>query len=207
VQDYITLDQSPRRNIGADVISAFEYTWVNTELATLAGGRAFFEFDRNEMVTWFGQISYVEGRDHTRRQSNSPIRRTSSSSGPVRSQRASSLGSAEEPLPVIPPLETAVGLRIHDDGTDQHQWLVEFLVRIVGNQDRVATSLSEQPTPSFTTVDIRGFWSPTAHWRLSAGVENVGNLNYQEHFDPHRILGAEVFQLGRNFFFGSELVY
>ena len=201
IQDYITFDQSPDRLIGPNTISAFTYTWTNTDLATLTGGRGYLEYDQSAMLTWLGNFSYVEGRDRTRRESNSPRRIP----GTTRSQRGLGQGPAAEPLPVIPPLEAIVGVRLHDPAADR--WAIEFLVRMVDNQDRVAESLSEQVTPGFTTVDARGYWAPADGFRLTAGVENIGNRHYQEHFDPHRLLGAEVFRYGRNFYFGIESIY
>jgi outer membrane receptor protein involved in Fe transport len=85
-------------------------------------------------------------------------------------------------------------------------WGVEFLVRIVDQQDRVATSLGEQRTPGFTTFDIRGYAKATEKLNVFAGVENVTNNNYLEHLDS-RILINPVYQPGVNFYFGTELVH
>ena len=82
---------------------------------------------------------------------------------------------------------------------------IEFSARIVDRQDRVATSLFEQPTPGFTTFDVRGYWSVSDCLVMTAGVENLTNRYYQEHFDAR--IDAQVFQLGRNFFLGTELNY
>jgi hypothetical protein len=84
---------------------------------------------------------------------------------------------------------------------------VEIGARIVDNQDRVATSLRETPTPGFTIWDMRTQWQITEHFRLTAGVENIGDRTYREHLDFRFLNGVSIFQLGRNFYLGGELVY
>ena len=205
VQDYITFDASPNFVLTNPDDTPFNYTWVNTELATLAGGEGYCELDWTNGVTTFASFSYVEGRDHTRLASNSPIR-ADSLPGSTRSEATFRTATEEEPLPVMPPLEGRVGLRCYDP-CQSNRWQIEFSARIVDSQDRVATSLFEQTTPGFTTFDVRGYRRISDAWLLTAGVENLTDRNYQEHFDPHRQLGAQVLQPGQNFFFGTELNY
>lgn len=82
---------------------------------------------------------------------------------------------------------------------------VEFTARIVDNQDRVASSLSEQETAGYTTYDLRAFLRPADNVTLVVGVENFTDKQYRTHFDPRHL--AQVFQPGANFFFGSEITY
>jgi len=56
--------------------------------------------------------------------------------------------------------------------------------RVVTGQESVAVSLNEVTTPGFTVFDIRGFWRARENWLLTAGVENVGDIQYGEHLDP-----------------------
>lgn len=190
VEDYITFDFL-LLNTGVPL-----YGWTNTDLATLAGGELYGEYDVNCWLTAFGNMSYVEGRDHTRREVNYPF-----SSAPAVGRSLSD--SSEEPLPVIAPLEARLGLRWHEPC--ESRWGVEFLARMVDNQDRVAVSLLEQQTPGFTTYDLRGFWNVTNELLLIAGVENFTDKQYREHFDARNF--SQVFRPGVNFYFGTELTY
>ena len=206
VLDYITFDAAPTIVPFTDPSAVpFNYTWVNTELATLAGANAYFDLDLTDCWQSFARLAYIDGRDRTRLRSNSPIR--DAFGGSIRSETSFRPASDAEPLPVMPPLESRVGLR-RVSRRDPGRWQVEFSARIVDNQDRVATSLFELPTPGFTTFDARGFWYAREQLRLTAGVENLGNRNYQEHFDPHlRSNGSFVLQPGRNFFLAAEWLY
>ena len=85
------------------------------------------------------------------------------------------------------------------------KWGTEFLARVVDNQDRVASSLLEQPTAGFTTYDIRGYWQAREGLLLVAGVLNVTDKFYREHLDLRT--GRGVFQPGRSYYFGFELLY
>lgn len=165
--------------------------FINTDLATLAGGEAYGACDWNDWLTAFGTLSYVEGRDQTR-----GIRGAFDT--PFFSY------APQEPLPGIAPLESRVGLRLHSPDENQ-PWAVEFAARIVDNQDRVASSLFEQESPGFTTYDVRGYWQATDRLLLIAGVENLTDKQYREHLDLRT--GYGVYQPGRSFYFGTELQY
>ena len=117
--------------------------------------------------------------------------------------------AATEALPQIPPLESRLGIRVHDSDP-KRRWQVEFSARIVNGQNAVAQSLGEQATPGFTTFTIRTYWQATSKLLLTAGVENLGNKNYREHLDPisGNILGVNpLYRPGTNFYFGSQLTY
>ena len=115
-------------------------------------------------------------------------------------------GPGVEPLPSIPPLESRVGIRLHQP-CRRPRWSVEVSARIVGSQDRVATSLLETPTLGFTVWDLRACWRPTDRLLLVAGVENFTDRNYREHLDFRSENGIAVYQPGTDFYFGSEVSY
>jgi outer membrane receptor protein involved in Fe transport len=187
IADYITYEAVGNFPGFQDVLLV---RFVNTELATLAGGEVFGEYDVSRWLKGFGTLSYVEGRDQTRglRGAFEP---PFFSFDPI------------EPLPGINPLESRVGIRVHEP--EQSQWAVELSARIVDNQDRVASSLFESPTPGFTTYDLRSYWQATDRLLLVAGVENFTDKQYREHLDLRT--GRGVFQPGVSFYFASELQY
>jgi len=182
VHDYITyqsqgpftFDISPQFN---DLQTVFnQYRYKNTGLATLAGFELYGEYDWYCWLTPFVTMGYVDGRDQT----------------------------ISEPLPGIAPLETRLGLRIHDPDK-QPRWAVELLARVVDTQDRFAESLLEQRTGGFTVFNVRGFWQLCDNVLLTAGVENFTDRNYQEHLDLRTGLG--VYQPGINFYTGLRINY
>jgi iron complex outermembrane receptor protein len=198
IHDYIALDF-------LNPPGGFTYTFTNTNLATLAGFDAYSEIDLTSNLTLFGNMQYVEGRDQTRDDTISVLRGAFAPGTPRSFDPTGTFTSGdEEPLPAIPPLEARVGLQLHDP-LPARRWAIEFAARIVNDQDRVATSLTEFPTPGFTVYDLRSYWRPTDSLLLSAGVENLTDKFYQEHLDTH-IFGP-VYQPGVNFYFGSELTY
>ena len=169
-------------------------SFVNTDLATLAGFDAYGEFDSSETLTFFGTMAYTEGRDHS---SSKPARRNTAPRGRF-------FFNDHEPLPGISPLETRIGARLHD-ASPEARWAVELEARIVDNQDRVADSLFEQETPGFTVWNVRSYWQARENLMLIAGVENFTDKFYQEHLDYRS--GRGVYQPGINFYFSTELTY
>ena len=194
VHDYITMELGSAQ----PALQTRRLTFVNTDLATLSGGELYVEYDYNRRLTPFARMSFVEGRDHTRDDRPASFRQTSI---PLRDPTLPSPGD-EEPLPGIAPLESRLGLRLHEPA-EKPRWGIELAARVVDNQDRVATSLLEKPTPGFTTYDLRSYWQATDSLLLLAGVENFTDKQYQEHLDLRTGLG--VFQPGVNFYFGIEL--
>lgn len=182
--------------------------YVNTPLATRAGFDGYFEADVADWLTPFASARFVEGRDHSRNGNYGTRQATAlapSTRDPsiVRGQASGFFTGDKEPLPQIPPLEARFGLRLHQPG-DVADWWVELSVRVVDDQGRVATSLLEEPTPGFTTYDIRGVWRPTDRLQVIAGIENFTDKSYQEHLD-FRSATARTFQPGRSIYIGSEL--
>lgn len=198
IEDFITLDRSGGNpTFEAPIQPAFGYT--NTDLATLAGFELYAEKDLNGCFTTFGTLNYTEGRDHSRRTTNFPFSIANFRPNMTRSDALTD----EEPLYAIYPMEARVGLRLTDPC--EGRWGMEFSARIVENQDRIASSLLEQETSGYTTYDLRAFLQATDSLLIVAGVENLTDENYQEHFDTRNL--TNVFQPGANYYFGSELVY
>jgi outer membrane receptor protein involved in Fe transport len=139
-------------------------------------------------LTAFGTLSYVAGQDQTRQQPTLPIAEY----------------SPQEPLPGIVPLESRAGLRLHDP-CETPRWSVELSALMVAEQDLVAASLLEQPTPGYIVYNVRTYWQATDNLMLVAGVENLTNEQYRKHLDLRTGLG--VFQPGRSLYFGSDLRY
>jgi outer membrane receptor protein involved in Fe transport len=179
-------------------------TYGNTDLATLTGFELISEQDFNPWLTGFVLMSYVEGRDRTRSEPSrlGAIRRGEVGLPPGPRSRA--VGVADEPLPGIPPLESRIGVRIHEP-TTYPTWGIEFEARLVAAQNRVARTLFEDVTPGFGLGNIRGFWQARPNTLLIAGVENFTDTYYREHLDYRP--GRGVFQPGFNFYFAGELSY
>jgi outer membrane receptor protein involved in Fe transport len=167
--------------------------FINTNRASLSGFEMYADWDMYEWLTPFVVMSYVEGRDYSR--DNRPtIDPTKVFSGP------------QEPLPGIPPLDTRLGLRVHDSRKPQ-RWGVEGTVRIVSPQNRIAQSLGEVATPGFTVVTLRCYWQVNKNLLLTSGVENLTNTFYREHLDLRAPFGVTPFEPGVNFYFAAQLTY
>ncbi len=157
---------------------------TNTDLARLTGGDASCEFDLGCYLTAFGSVSYVFGVDEV----------------------------IDQPLPAIPPLDSRVGLRLHD-GDGGNRWGFEYAVRVVDDQDRVGAlrlglsdtlvSTVEQATPGFTISSIRGYYNVSERLNLIAGIENLFDRNYIEHLNirlPENAIFPEVAALNPGIF-------
>ena len=203
IEDYITFDF-------IDLPGSVLYAYLNTDLATLSGFEAYGEFDANRYLTLFSQVFYTEGRDHTRGDSVSTQRTLLSATNPLLDpDLRSGVALDKEPLPVIPPWESRLGVRLHQPRPNP-LWAVEFSARVVNDQDRFARSLLEQATPGFTTYDIISYWQLFSDFLFTAGVQNLTDKNYQTHFDTKRAGRSTpvfVYQPGINFYFGAELTY
>ena len=169
-------------------------SFVNTDLATLAGFETYGQVELTSMLSIFGVLTYLDGRDRTRLD---PSRHTGD---PFRSGNST---VDSEPLPGIAPMEARVGLLIHDP-CPKDRWGIELATRIVDNQDRVATTLQEIATPGFTTYNIRSY-RRFGDLLVTSGFENVTDKFYREHIDYRSGLG--VFQAGFGFYIGGELTY
>jgi iron complex outermembrane receptor protein len=180
------------------------YFAANTPEAMLSGGEAYLEGDVTRWLTPFGTIMYVAGQDLSRDVRSVPPSQQLTAFG-----RLPTPPVGQEPLPMIPPPEARVGIRLHDPRCGR--WGAEFSARIVASQDQFASTLFEQHTTGFTTVDVRSYWRPNDHILLTAGVENLANNNYFEHLDTRTFnppgFQTGIFQPGLNFYFGARLTY
>ena len=93
------------------------------------------------------------------------------------------------PLGAIPPLESTVGLRLHDRHQGRH-WGIELACRIVDDQNRLGIIRSsgqrvtaEEATPGFALWHLRGYWNRTESCSFVAGIDNLLDRSYQEHLD------------------------
>jgi iron complex outermembrane receptor protein len=214
VHDRITFENlSVRRGPPFGQIEQTNLKYVNTERSTLFGFEADAEWSLSDSVELFGQISYVEGTDHTRNgdfatlQAQSlPLSPSERIAGQPRGAFSGVNGGDEEPLPGIAPLQSTLGIRLNGE-LGESPFSIEVAARIVDNQSRVASSLLETGTPGFTVWDTRGVLQVTDSVTAFAGVENFTDKNYREHFDFRSQGGQSVRQPGVNFYFGSQVVY
>ena len=161
VIDYVTMEDGSVVIAPQQFPDARRVNFTNTPLATLTGFETAGELDLSSCLTTFGAISYVEGRDET-------------------------LGA---PLGAIPPLESTVGLRLHDRHQGRH-WGIELACRIVDDQNRLGMLRSfgqavtaEEATPGFALWHLRGYWNRTERCSFVGGIDNLFDRNYQEHLD------------------------
>ncbi len=83
------------------------------------------------------------------------------------------------------------------------------------DQDRVALSLNESPTPGFTTYDLCAYWQPRKNFRITTGFENLLDKSYLDHLSvrpPNKTdLPVDYFptvlEPGFNFYFTAQLDY
>lgn len=204
VQNYITFDQ----NVSSPGINQIVFT--NTDLATLAGTEIYGQIETTRMTTIFGSASFVQGTDMSHRDNRRPdIIASSRRNDPTTQQYSTST----EALPQIPPFEFRYGLRFHEAvnmATTAPKWSIEFAGRTAMSQNYVAASLNEQPTPGFTTFNVRAYWQASQGVLLTTGVENLTNAFYREHLDPisGNLIGVDpFFRAGINYYFGCQLTY
>ena len=105
----------------------------------------------------------------------------------------------DEPLFQMPADEFTLGW----DGRVATQWHADARVRVVRDQDRVATVFArgtEDPTAGFTTADVGATWQQGTH-RVRLAVLNLFDRNYHEHL-TEGLTGYEIKAPGRSFFVG-----
>jgi outer membrane receptor protein involved in Fe transport len=179
--------------------------FVNTDLATLMGFELLGEHDFGTWLSGFAVVSYVEGTDHTRTEPSrvAAIIREEALFDPA-TPRSFDGDTEKEALPGIPPLEARVGIRIHEPAPSPF-WGIELEARMVDAQDRVARTLSEQPTSGFTVWNTRGYWRPVENFTLYGGVENFTDRFHREHLDFRA--GRGLYRPGVNFYLLTDWVY
>lgn len=210
--DYITFENlNVYRGPPVGNVEQVSLKYVNTDLATFVGAELYAEYDWNCWLTPFAMLSYVDGRDRTRdgdfaTRRAFPFNPSVRVPGLPRGFFSGAGGADAEPLPGVPPLESRVGIRLHQP-CPRPRWSVELTARIVNDQRRVATSLLETPTSGFTVWDLRTFWRATDCLLIVTGVENFTDKQYREHLDFRAENGIAVYQPGINFYVGGELTY
>jgi iron complex outermembrane receptor protein len=204
IDNYITFDAN---KLGPGLT---QVVFTNTDRATLSGGEAFAVVEATSWLTPFVNAAYVQGIDQTHIDNRRPANLASSRRYNLTDGE---FAAATEALPQIPPLEIRAGFRIHEPlqkPTDSPKWTVEFTARVDWGQNDVASSLGELPTSGYTVFDVRTYWQVNKKLLLSAGVENLGDINYRAHLDPisGNILGVDpLFRPGTNYYFASQYTY
>lgn len=194
ISDFITYDSFDAATGAQGLPTGVGF--VNTERAVMSGIEAYGQYELAPQFDIFGGLSYVRGDDRTRDEANFFDDFTYDRSGVA--------GVPVEPLPGIPPLDTRFGISFHQ-ASDNPMWGIEFSVRAVARQNRVASTLGEVATPSFTTIDIRAFRNIADRFILTGGIENLTDRFYQEHLDYRS--GRGVFRPGIGFYTGVEMKY
>jgi outer membrane receptor protein involved in Fe transport len=160
ILDYMTYEDE--LVVNPNFTDARSLHYINTNLATLTGFDWFSEIDLYPRLSTFAKMSYVQGQDQ----------------------------EINEALPAIPPLDSMIGLRLHDPNK-VHRWEFELASRIVDNQNRIgiirqfggAVVPLEEPTPGFAVWHVSGYWNYTKNLKLIGGIDNMFNRTYQEHLD------------------------
>jgi outer membrane receptor protein involved in Fe transport len=167
IQDFITF-----RGLQVnDPTGARLIRYVPTDLATIWGGEAKYEYDLSSTWTFLAAGHYVQGQDQT---IDAPNR-------------------TGGPLWGISPLEGTAGLRWHT-ADDPNYMGLELLARFVANQNRlgiirlgndqtVGSEPFELETPGFTTVNVRCYYNPSDNLSFIAGIENLLDKTYLQHLD------------------------
>lgn len=107
----------------------------------------------------------------------------------------------DEPLFQMPADEINLGW----DGRVAAQWRADLRLRLVRDQDRVATEFArgtEDRTSGFTTADVGATWQRGTH-RLRLAVLNVFDRSYHEHL-TEGLSGYEIKAPGRSFLVGYQ---
>ena len=85
----------------------------------------------------------------------------------------------------IAPFNTTLGL---DYSTAR--WGAGVETVYYDDQDKVSATNGETPTDSYTLLNLKAWWQPTAALRLAAGVDNVLDEDYEDHLAGRsRVMG------------------
>jgi outer membrane receptor protein involved in Fe transport len=157
-------------NVNADTNQA-GYQYMNVDLVTLAGGDLFGEVQVLDWLSVYGNMAYVCGTNWH------PVAFVADPSWSSLDGKVVPLGRPEG-VPNIYPFNGTLAVRVFDP--KKERWMVELSSRIVATQNHVATSLSELPSPGFTTFALRGYYQPRKNLRLTMAIENLLNRDYSE---------------------------
>jgi len=108
IEDYITYDLFDP----AGTIDGFQQgaVFVNTDLATLTGFETYGQVDLSKMLSLFGVVTYLDGRDRSRLD---PSRHSGTTS------RSGNATVEDESLPGIAPMEARLGVLIQDPSPER----------------------------------------------------------------------------------------
>ena len=111
----------------------------------------------------------------------------------------------DEPAFGIAPFQQHYGLELHTAGGAG--W-IELGVTAAAAQDRVAAARLEQPTPGWTTLDLRGGHPLPHDLTLRGGIENLTDRAYAEHLNSlNPFTGARIPERGRSGYVGVEFAF
>ncbi len=168
---YFTYGYDPSFQSNNSDILTGGYQEVNIDLATLLGGDLYGEVKMTDWMAVYGTMSYTYGTNE------SPV---SSDNYGIYANKISlaAKGLTSDGLPGIYPLNGTIGVRVFQSQDDR--WCLDFCARMVHNQDHVAKSLAEAPTPGFTVYNLRGYYRVNKNIRLNAEIQNLFNRYYIE---------------------------
>jgi hemoglobin/transferrin/lactoferrin receptor protein len=116
--------------------------------------------------------------------------------GEVDTYPASAQLKDREPMNKVQPLQGILGGRWND--VSQKYWAEAFM-KAADRQDRFSPEdrmdtqrIPPDGTPGYTVFNIRGGWQASDNVAITAGIENIGNIDY-------RIHGSGTNEPGRNF--------
>lgn len=98
---------------------------------------------------------------------------------------------AGNPLPQIPPFKINASINQEFKG-----WSIQPEVEWSAAQERISEIFNERTTPSYTLFNLlvsKSLSGENLTWNMTAGVENITDVAYREHFDVGNILRS-----GRN---------
>jgi iron complex outermembrane receptor protein len=104
----------------------------------------------------------------------------------------------DEPLPLIAPLTGHLGVKY-----ERPKYWLNLKSRLVAEQNRVAESFGEVPSPGFVTFDFSAGYQPVEGLSVGAAVLNLFDTAYYEHLNfSYRnsdLLQGRIYEPGRNF--------
>jgi len=174
LENYLTVHNQARVNSVPSVMNASARSYENVQ-AKLYGGELVYSVGLNRALLFLGGLSYSRGTKE-----------------PKPASRIFARNLAE-----IPPLRSRAALRY---GNKFFFGEIESVA--VKAQNKVDSDLGELRTPGYAVINLR-VGVHTTRLNLAAGVENLLNRYYYEHFsyqrDPFR-LGAKIPEPGRSVF-------
>lgn len=107
--------------------------------------------------------------------------------------------TTDEALPEISPIDMRFKLL---GSFANNKFFPELSLRVVGKQDRFASSYGETETPAFTVLDFSSSYHFNKTFHLSAGVQNLFDVAYYEHLNRsvRNASKRPIYAVGRNFY-------